>query len=64
MSFTVYWWPAALAYYRDLWLRSPDPGQMADIYDDLNRALRAAAPELGESRERATVRVWFRSTAR
>ncbi len=43
---------------RRIWQKKP-PDAVADAVDAVNRILRDAAHEQGESRDRATVRVWF-----
>lgn len=57
MNFTVYWRRLAEEQLRTLWQNASIRDGLADAADDVNRVLRDAAHEQGESRERATRRV-------
>lgn len=59
MNFTVRWLPAAEAKLRWLWTRSLLKEAVAEAADTANRLLRDRPFDLGESRERADLRVWF-----
>lgn len=59
MNFTVLWRRRAETGFVRLWARAADPQQVLEAADVVNRLLRDSAHELGESRERATRRLWF-----
>lgn len=59
MTFTVYWRPPAEAQADAIWVGLGRPDDFVGLLDDVNRLLRGSAHELGESRDRATSRVWF-----
>lgn len=59
MNYTVRWLPPAEAKLRALWLRAADSEAIADAADAVNRLLRDAPFDHGESRARADDRVWF-----
>ena len=59
MNFTVYWRPAAESQLRRIWRNAANVEAVADAADAVNRILRDAAHEQGESRDRPTLRVWF-----
>lgn len=59
MNFTVYWRPDAELQLVQMWEDAADANAIADAADAVNRLLRDAAHEQGESRDRATLRLWF-----
>jgi hypothetical protein len=59
MNFTVRWLKAAEVQLAALWIRSADRDELAELADVVNRLLRDRPFDLGESRERASLRVWF-----
>ncbi|MBX9582213.1 MAG: hypothetical protein K2X87_18055 [Gemmataceae bacterium] len=59
MTFTVYWRPPAEAQAEAIWVGLGRPDDFVGLLDDVNRLLRDSAHEQGESRDRATRRIWF-----
>lgn len=59
MNYTVRWQRPAEAKLRALWVRAADKDAIADAADAVNRLLRDAPFDQGESRGRADQRVWF-----
>lgn len=59
MTFTVYWRPPAGTQAETIWVGRGRPDDFVGLLDDINRLLRDSAHELGESRDRATHRIWF-----
>jgi len=59
MNYTVRWLRPAEVKLRALWLRAADPEVIADAADAVNRILRDAPFDQGESRGRADHRVRF-----
>ncbi len=59
MNFTVYWRPRAQVQLAKMWDQIGDTDAVEDAADAVNRILRDAAHEQGESRDRPTRRLWF-----
>ncbi|MDY3559205.1 hypothetical protein R5W23_006423 [Gemmata sp. JC673] len=59
MNYTVRWLPLAEARLRWLWTRAFLKESIAELADIINRLLRDRPFDLGESRERADIRLWF-----
>lgn len=59
MNYTVRWLPTAEAKVRWLWARALVKEDVAELADAINRLLRDRPFDLGESRERADIRLWF-----
>ncbi len=59
MNYTVRLFPQAEATLRWAWARALDKEEIAELADAINRLLRDRPFDLGESRERADIRLWF-----
>jgi len=59
MNYTVRWLPRAETRLRWAWLRAVTKEEIAEVADAVNRLLRDRPFDLGESRERADLCVWF-----
>lgn len=59
MNYTVRLLPRAEVKLRWAWARALDKEVVADLVDAIYRLLRDRPFDLGESRDRADIRVWF-----